>query len=192
MSTGTTLTPAGRRVLGEEDTQRALTALVLAGGSYESASRALAEQDFDISRQRLYDLRARNTERYENLRVELSGTVAQRIASEAESIAVQTAQVELSILESMDDEIISKLSPKERADTLRSLATSKALQIDKVASPLRGRPSVITERRDPDQILRQLESLLGTAEDVPTEALTDESGPVNPRELNAGTTQTTV
>jgi hypothetical protein len=166
-----------RRDYSLEDIERGLTAIVLAGGSDERARRALADQGHRIPRETLRDWRAKHADRYEQLRVDLSGSVAQRIASEAEALAVQYAEKEAEVLASLDAEQIAKLAPKERSDTLRNLAVSKSLQLDKVASPLRGRPTQILERRTPEDLLRQIDAIVGNAVDITDSSALPPSAP---------------
>jgi hypothetical protein len=82
------------------------------------------------------------------------------------------------------------LDPKDKAATLRNLSTSKALQIDKLSSPLRERPSpTYSKARDLDQVVHAMARLVGfdatsTATEItePPSALPAVSGIANVRE----------
>lgn len=99
--------------------------------------------------------------------------IATLIATEAEEVAIQAAAEERAMLSAITQARENgELEPKDYANILRNVTTTKSLNIDKIASPLRGRPTTVIEHTNPDEILRKLERLApglvvdGTAEEL--------------------------
>lgn len=166
-----------------EDRERGLTAWVLAGSSIK------ASELTGISDSTLRDWKQEDPDRFDKLREDLEPRVVKKIAAEAESLAIQIAEREAKLLDSLDDAAIAKLEAKDIAGTLRNLSTSKALQLDKVSSPLRERPSHVQPTMDLEGLKRQLARSLGfdidsTAEEMPAAVtLTTESAESNARDV---------
>jgi transposase-like protein len=116
-----------------EERERGLTTLILAGSSPKASKLT------GIPEATLKAWRRDHHERYEQLQDELEPRIVKKIAAEAESLVLRIADREAKILESFTDDEIMSLDPKDKAATLRNLSTSKALQVDKVSSPLRER-----------------------------------------------------
>jgi transposase-like protein len=152
----TTRKPARKRsVYGLEDRERGMTTLILAGSSRKAGELT------GISEDTLRAWKREHRERYEQLQDELEPRVVKKIAAEAESLVLQIADREAAILQSFTDDEIKSLDPKDKAATLRNLSTSKALQVDKVSSPLRERPSHVQQGRDLDQVVSAMARLVG-------------------------------
>jgi hypothetical protein len=67
---------------------------------------------------------------------------------------------------------------------MRNVSTSKALQVDKISSPLRERPSHVQHNTGVDELVSKLNRALGfdvtsTATELPSEALLPESASSN-------------
>lgn len=107
---------------------------------------------------------------YAEIEAELASEVASRIAAQAEAIALRIEEAERLAIEKVRDRLERDLD-EQPAATLRNLSTSKALQIDKLSSPLRGRPTVIHGAAELPEILAALQARLGivssTAEEIP-------------------------
>jgi transposase-like protein len=153
------MAPKRRRSYSDEEKRSALTALILAGGNSEKVGPQLG-----ISASTLREWRSEDPGLYEELRTDLAPKVAERIASDAEEFARDLMNVERAlaakVLEGLDD-----LKPSEAAGALRNISTSKALQVDKLSSPLRGRPTVIHAHEDAGQALLEMGRRLGLAID---------------------------
>jgi transposase-like protein len=153
------MAPKRRRSYSDEEKRSALTALILAGGNSEKVGPQIG-----ITPDLLRKWRTADPGLYEELRTELAPQVAERIASDAEEFARDLMNVERAlaakVLEGLDD-----LKPSEAAGALRNISTSKALQVDKLSSPLRGRPTVIHGHDDAGQALIELGRRLGFAVD---------------------------
>lgn len=161
-------TVSKRRVYSQAEIDHALTALILNGGNAERT----ADELNGPCGQTLLNWREKHSSRYQELQQTLAPRIADRIAAQAEELAVEIAQVEKQILEHLATKI-SDLDADKASAAIRNLSTSKALQLDKVSSPLRGRPTVIHETRTGDDLLRGLASKVGMAVDSTAEPIQD-------------------
>ena len=167
-------TPRKRRRYSEAEKQAALTALILAGGNSEKVGKELG-----ISPNTLRDWRSTDSDLYERLRNDLAPVIAEKIAADAEALAVTLTEVEQKIAQHVLDHL-EDLKPGEAASALRNVSTSKALQFDKLSSPVRGRPTVIHAAQDAGQALVEMGRRLGIAIDSTAVEI-----PQNPTELEA-------
>lgn len=152
-----------------ETIERALLMIALHGGSPTQASQALRKQGVRISKQTLHDWKtARYPERYQEICDEASSQLANRIAAEAEQFMVHASRVELKALRALEADLEAG-QIKDVASALRNITTAKALNNDKIASPLRGRPTIIRQDKTAEEAIARLERL-GI---VPTETVTD-------------------
>jgi hypothetical protein len=118
------------------------------------------------------------SDRYHELREELAPQVAKKIAAEAEALAFKLAEAEVLLAEQLVTAAENgELPAKELSGALRNLSTSKALQVDKLSSPLRGRPTVVHGHADPSELLAQLSRKLGIGQNDGTPALGEGSAP---------------
>jgi hypothetical protein len=143
-----------RSVYAMEDRERGMAALIVAGSS------AQASELVNIPASTLREWKADHPERYAQLRTELHGKVAEQIASEAEHMAQRLARIEHQMADKLEAGI-DKLDAKDLPGALRNVTTSKALQIDKLSSPLRERPSHVQQGRDLDQVVSAMARLVG-------------------------------
>jgi crotonobetainyl-CoA:carnitine CoA-transferase CaiB-like acyl-CoA transferase len=142
---------------------KALSAYVLTGGNAKQAQELLLSYDgkapSDVT---IGQWAKEHADRYHELREELAPQVAKKIAAEAEGLALKLAQAEekltAKLLEAIEN---GELPAKEYSGALRNITTSKALQVDKLSSPLRGRPTVIHGPADPSEMLATLARKLG-------------------------------
>jgi hypothetical protein len=138
-----------------EEIERGLTALILAGSSTR------ASEETGIPDGTLRSWKRDYADQYDRLCNDLEPRVVQKIAAEAESIVLSIADRERQIIESLTDDQIHRLEPKDKAATLRNLSTSKALQIDKLSSPLRERPSHVNPSTDIEGLMMRMTRALG-------------------------------
>lgn len=165
--------PAKRRSYSLEDREAGLAALVLQAGSSTKAHQALKQQGLDVPQQTLDSWKTQHAERYAELQAHLAPKVADKIAAGAERLALMIEEAESKLIASMMDDLES-MDAKEKAAALRNLSTSKALQVDKLSSPLRGRPTVIHQAQDAGQALIELGRRLGFAVDSTAEEIKGE------------------
>lgn len=142
-------------VYSPEEVERGLAALVIAGSSPR------ASEVTGIPASTLKTWRHAHAERYEQLRHELEPQIARTIAAEAEAIAQKLSEREHQLADALTPEAISQLKPAEVAATLRNVTTSKALQVDKISSPLRERPSHVQQNTSIDELTRRMAKALG-------------------------------
>jgi hypothetical protein len=87
-------------------------------------------------------------------------------------MAIRLAQAEVALAEKLVEALErDELPAKELSGALRNITTSKALQVDKLSSPLRGRPTVIHGAQDPSEMLAGLARKLGIPENAERPAL---------------------
>jgi transposase-like protein len=170
-----------------EDRERGLAALVIAGSSIR------ASEVTGISDATLRTWKQENPDRYEALRHELEPQVARTIAAEAETIALKLSQVEHDLADALTPDVIGALKPSDVASTLRNVSTSKALQVDKISSPLRERPSHVQHSTGVDELVSKLNRALGfdvtsTAVELESRSLTTESDVPNVRDQASSST----
>jgi hypothetical protein len=61
---------------------------------------------------------------------------------------------------------LADMTADQAAQAPRNVTTRKALQYDRITNPVRGRPSVIIERRDPQPLLAAIDQIVGRADDI--------------------------
>lgn len=176
-----------------QDKERGLLALVLNGGSPTHAMRDLAAGGMKVSRKTIQRWRDTMPDRLEAIRRDVAPRVAEKIAAEAEALAIQLAEAEREALELLRGRL-PDMKPSELAGTLRNLSVSKSLQLDKASSPLRGRPNVRVEHTgDANDHLRALQQRFpwlvvdGDAEELPNPPQIGEAGDAPPPSPPGGT-----
>jgi hypothetical protein len=148
----------------DTDIDTALIALILSGSSGQ-AIKALKAQGLTVPARTLRDWSVKHADRMERLQRDLAPRVAEIVAARAEGIALRIGDVE----EALIDKIVGKLADMtadQAAQALRNVTTSKALQYDRISNPVRGRPSLIVERRDPQELLRAIDAIVGYGDDI--------------------------
>jgi hypothetical protein len=138
-----------------EDLERALTTIILEGGT-TAAARKLR-----IPRQTLDDWKRRYETRFLELRDELIPEINRRVAAESEDFIRRAHSVRLKALERTAQKLdAEKLSARDAGSVVRDISSSVAVTRDKVLAPLRHEPSQITEERPTlDQIFVRLAAL---------------------------------
>lgn len=138
-----------------EDIEAGLHALAIANGNHRLAHRLLAEQGTDIPGDTLYDWKAkRHTERYEQIRAEVLPQLKDRMAAEAETLAIAYAHIERKALHALDGKL-DGLTGKELAGVAKDAATGRGISTDK-ANVLRDRPDRIVKNPNADEVMRKL------------------------------------
>jgi hypothetical protein len=164
-----------RRAYTEQDQSESLMMLVLCRGNAEEACRRMeAEGLVPPPPSTLKDWRSQNASRYEQIRTEVHGKLTEQVANQAEQIMLKAGDLEELMIDRLTVAVLDGTIPdKDLSGALRNVSTTKALNNDKIAGPIRGRPTVIHSDRTADEIMRALKSLEpnliveGTAEEVP-------------------------
>lgn len=180
--------PATRRghEFTETEIDRALTALALNTGNIDRARETL-KLDATLtripSRAALHQWKHRHAERYDQIRTERRPSIEAAAINDYAAIVARTQQV---VLEGIEQTAtgLHDLDAKDASAAVKNLAIAGGVAADKLLV-FTDRPNQITERRDPEQLLRALEGIVGTAEEIPDVALIDESEHSNVRELDA-------
>lgn len=144
----------GARRFSLEDQERGLAALIITGNS----SRAEELSGIDAATLRAW--KTRDPARYERLRTELNPKVAERLASDAEELTQRYQEAQRETLDRYMDKI-DEMDAKDLAGAQRNLATAAALNVDKISSPLRERPSHVQQGKSLDQVVQAMARLVG-------------------------------
>ncbi len=160
-----------------EKITQGLIALIAHGGAVRPATDALKAEGFNIAPATLTKLREANQARYRELEREYGG--------ELEAIAVDAARRSLTLAAAVEqgalEQILQEMAEKRLRDpsqTALNASKIKNTNVDQVLK-LTGRPTVITEHKNADELLDGLMAKLGSIEGTATE---DE-----PQAIEAGT-----
>lgn len=158
-----------------EEIDSALTAYILLG-SAEKAAQACRDADLPVPARTLTGWLRKHASRLQELERDIAPQVAERIAARSERIALLAVETEEKLLQKVN-EGVERMKPEAAAQALKNVTTSKALQFDRIAGPVRGRPNVVVQRLDSDAVMRQLANRLGfaidsTAVEIPPKELT--------------------
>jgi hypothetical protein len=134
------------------NTRRARTLLEAAGKRVPSAST-------------LHGLPQTHGQRFLELQTKHAPQIAERIAGQAEALTLAYTDLQAQVIERFSTELPT-LDAKELSGAARNLATAAALNVDKLASPLRGRPTVIHAQDDPVEAGKRLMAKLGITWDT--------------------------
>jgi len=143
-----------------EQVERALLLLALNGGAIRPTIRQLAEQGHTSNHHTLKRWRDEtHRDRYMQILHDERKKIAERIASEQEEFARLAIQEERALLQEIAKaRERGEIPARDLAGALRNVSTSKGIALDK-SGELRGRPSVIVEHRNPDEIIAKLDRL---------------------------------
>jgi hypothetical protein len=166
--------PRTRRHYAPDEIEQAMAATIISGSSLR------AEELTGIPSRTIRAWCQEQPERYEAMRTQLHGRVAEQIASNAESLVHRITEKEGQVLDALDVDKISQLDAKDIAGTLRNLSTSKALQVDKISSPLRERPSHVQQLQGLDQLIKRMEREMGFDASSTAVEITDAPAQLDP------------
>lgn len=151
-----------------EDIDTALAVVAIYGGRTQLAAEKLAEQGKPIPQSTLDHWKHHHDGRYDRVCTEIAPRIAERVASQGEAIVLAAGELEATLLEQIAANA-HDIKPSELAGALRNVTTTKALNMDKVVNPIRGRPSTITEHRDATDVLASLADKLPHIDSTATE-----------------------
>src|SRR3954447_512555 len=130
-----------------EEKQAGLIALAMQQGNCARAARALGDDGIEVSERTLRNWK--DTPAYVSVQRDVLPKVQARLAGRYEEAAALAID---KTTDALDGFTTDGLKPAEAAGAARNLMTTAGIAQDK-ANLLRGQPTEITERRDPQQIL---------------------------------------
>jgi hypothetical protein len=159
-----------RKRYTREQIDRCLLALLAFPTSEDAARYCREEHGIEVTAGVLRAWRSRiYRDRWVQLAAEHQDQIAQALAVEAETIAAKAALAEHRLLDRLLAEA-DRIDARDLAGTLRNVTTTKSLNVDKISTPLRGRPSAVVEHRTIDEIARRwahrLASIDSTAQEI--------------------------
>lgn len=141
----------------QEQIELAMSQYALDHGNAKRACENLRETLPELTASTLVGWINSEPQRYEKIRTEVVPTIHGRIANHHEDIAVKAAAATESYVERALA-VMGDIAPRDMPGAARNLATVLAITTDKAAL-LRGKPTVIEERRDVGEILSALERM---------------------------------
>lgn len=140
-----------------EDVDTALLVLALVGGSSVRAQEMLKTKGLSIPHTTLQDWRSKSyPNRYNDLCTRYRAEIEGEIVNNVRALALRASQVAQHALE-LEEQRIASGDTKDAAGSLRNIATSIGISVDKVML-MEGRPTQITEQRSSDDVLRELQA----------------------------------
>lgn len=160
-----------------------LLALIASGGNARAAARSLVGTQHEIPHRTLVDWRHRYAERYLELHEQHAPDIERALTAEVREIALDAFNA-TRIGISQTREKLEAGELKDPAGATRNLATTGAIAADKLLA-LTGRPTSITEHRNPDDVLAKLQDrgIIRTVEAQATEIHEDPTEGVETRQL---------
>lgn len=141
--------------LTDPDTKRAgLIALVASGMSAKLAYDSLQQQGIDIPERTLNDWKTRHSAELDALHDKYAPQLEQGMVRRTRDVALLAFDTAAQAVQ-LERERIQAGNVKDAAKTAQYLTTTGAIMTDKMLA-LTGRPSQITEHREPSQIIRSL------------------------------------
>jgi hypothetical protein len=134
--------------------ERALLQLVLSG-SAPQAQRQLKELGIEIPERTLAAWKNSYAERIAEIAEIETRRVAQVMAAEAESVIRKSAALEHKLLDRLES-VADELPAKEVANALRNVSTTKGINAQRIADPIRGRATAIVQHRGAGEITEEL------------------------------------
>jgi hypothetical protein len=139
------------RVASEHEIDRALATLVACGGSVTAAAEQL-----EMSDRTLRSWRTKHAVRYAELHDKVAPQIEDELVRAARSTALLAFDTTRLGVEKTR-EALEADKVKDPAAATRNIATTGAILTDKLLA-LTGRPTAITEHRNPDQLLKDLQA----------------------------------
>jgi hypothetical protein len=146
-----------RHYSDREKIDQALLALVVTGGNASAAHTQLEAAGINVPRRTLQDWRTRHAQRYQQLQDQYGPQLEQQI--------VRNTRERISALDALEGDVIQKLhedldslEAKDKANALKSITTSKAINVDKLLT-LTNRPSVIVSNQSADDLEAEIASI---------------------------------
>lgn len=134
--------------------ERALLALAVTGGNSAQARRNLKDEGITVAERTLRDWRVTHAQRYSELHETHYQLIEQRLTQAQREIATRASVATEALVEqTITDAKAGKI--KDPASAARNLATTAAIAVDKMLA-LTGRPTQITEHREPSKLIASL------------------------------------
>jgi maltooligosyltrehalose synthase len=140
--------------------ETALQVLAANAGNSVSARQQLLERDIDVPESTLkYWRNHAHADRYAELLNTIAPKLEQAAAHTALGITLAASTLELDLIEGLREAHHNgDLSPKDMANALRNVSTTRGISTEKYLL-LTGRPTSVTEHRDTGELMRALASL---------------------------------
>ena len=137
----------------------ALMALAASESPEDAVEYLKREHDIICVPKKLTGMAKYRREQYEELRQRIAPLKEQALAHNLLDNALYASDVTKAAMEQLHERLNeNKIRPSDLSKTARDLADVQAKSVDKRLA-LEGRPTVITETRNADQIIRKLESM---------------------------------
>jgi hypothetical protein len=137
-----------------ETIELALTTLALAGDSPTKAAAVLADGGIRVSRRVIAGWRDKFPDRYAHIRDVRAREIERSVVHKARALAEQYSDLEQELITEIRAQMAAG-TLKDASTTLRNIAVSKGIAIDKMLV-VDGRPNQIAEHRSVDDDLREL------------------------------------
>lgn len=119
--------------------------------SAQKASDLLAERGDRIPAATILAWRRKHPAILEQCLTQLDNARAER----GELIVDTATELELKVLGRINDRI-DEIEAKDLAGTLRNISTTKGITFERIVGPIRGRPNVVIEHREPTKLLEEM------------------------------------
>jgi hypothetical protein len=146
---------------------RALIGIVLAGGNCARAAREL-----ELPIRVVQSWKDKHSARIAELERDHLPEIRKRTIADSSAFVLRVLQTEEK-LRGRVDENVDTMTGREAAQAMRDLSVSKGISIDKELL-LRGEPTVILSKPDPERTLKQLAETFGIIVDSTAEDITDQ------------------
>jgi hypothetical protein len=165
--------PAKRHYSDREKIDQALLALVVTGGNAAAAHTHLEAAGVHVPERTIRNWREKHLERYQQLQDQYGPQLEQQI--------VRNTRERISALDALEGDVIQALhedldalEAKDKANALKSITTSKAINVDKLLT-LTNRPSVIVSNQTADDLYREAAKIVLELKDMgyDPESITD-------------------
>ena len=127
-------------------------------GNLTKTVESLKTRGIRITKQTLSGWRDRHADLWEQAETRMRDEILDRVADRAERYIADAQEAEHLLLEQLMANR-DQLPAKEVANALRNISVSKAITMEKIVMPVRGRPTQIVEHRDPAEIIREMQQI---------------------------------
>lgn len=155
--TTTDLVPTAAQSLNEQETRDALAALLFWPDPQRAVYYLREIKGIELRPKQLSSLRRHNEKLYQEIAAEMAPHLEKALVSELLATAMEASELEREAIRKARRRVRSGEDDRP-ATTAREASQVKTQALDK-RDKLLGRPGVITEKRDYNEIIRQLEGL---------------------------------
>lgn len=142
-----------------DDVMRGLAELALTNNAAEACRRLKDHYGLEVNQNTLSHWKQRHPEDYQRIREQMATRIHAQIATEQEDLVNRYGKTLDRMAERLENEV-DEIAVRDLPGAIKSLSTSLGISTDK-SLLLRSRPTSIVERRDPGEILREIERIVG-------------------------------